>query len=140
MYFHTIYQKENLFDFFNEIINIPNCEEKTRCYIISIFPDIKIKDDLSNKSVTLLYNNAIQNYSFEEFRKIADWLFIAKSIYPDSLNGASKSYYNSIAQTAYHKCYIIMNKQWLIFEELADQFEPYTNSVRRSLYSITSSV
>ena len=125
MYFHTIYQKENLFDFFNEIINIPNCEEKTRSY---------------NKSVTLLYNNAIQNYSFEEFRKIADWLFIAKSIYPDSLNGASKSYYNSIAQTAYHKCYIIMNKQWLIFEELADQFEPYTNSVRRSLYSITSSV
>ena len=140
MYFHTIYQKENLFDFFNEIINIPNCEEKTRSYIISIFADIKIKDDLSNKSVTLLYNNAIQNYSFEEFRKIADWLFIAKSIYPDSLNGASKSYYNSIAQTAYHKCYIIMNKQWLIFEELADQFEPYTNSVRRSLYSITSSV
>lgn len=133
MAFYTIYRKGNVYSFFNEVIQLPNCEEKTRSYIISIFSDVAVRDDLSKESVTLLYNKALENYSFNNFRKIADWLFLAKCMFPKSLKGASSDYYNSIAQNSYYKCFAIMNKEWLIFEELADRFEPLTTSVNKSL-------
>jgi hypothetical protein len=133
MAFYSIYRKGSLYDFFNEAIQLPNCEEKTRSYIISIFSDITAKEDLSKESVTLLYNKALENYSFNNFQQLADWLFLTKCMFPGSLNGASQEYYNAIAQSAYYRCYTIMNKEWLIFEELADQFGPFTTSVNRSL-------
>ncbi|KKN67648.1 hypothetical protein LCGC14_0459070 [marine sediment metagenome] len=136
MAFYTIHHKGNLFDFFNETIKkLPNCEEKTRSYIISIFSDATAKDDLSKESVTLLYNKALKNYSFNNFRQIGDWLFLSKCLFPESLKNASSDYYNAIAQNSYYKCYTIMNKEWLIFEELADQFGSFTINVKKSLYS-----
>lgn len=135
MTFYTVYRKGNLYDFFNEVIQLPNCEEKTRAYIISIFSDITAGDDLSKESVTLLYNKALENYSFNNFRQIGDWLFLSKCMFPKSLKHASSNYYNAVAQNSYYKCYAIMNKEWLIFEELADQFGPFTASVSESLLS-----
>ncbi len=133
MAFYTIYRKGNLYDFFNETIELPTCEEKTKAYIVSIFSDIASSGDLSKESVTLLYNKALENYSFETFRNIGDWLFFAKCMFPASLNGASPEYYNAIASSSYYKCYVIMKRQWLIFEELADQFGPFTSKVKRAL-------
>lgn len=135
MTFYTIYRKGNLYDFFNEVIHLPNCEEKTRSYIISIFSNVAAGDDLSKESVTLLYNKALENYSFNNFRQIADWLFLSKCMFPKSLKNASLNYYNAIARNSYYRCYTIMNKEWLIFEELADQFDPFTTSVSESLLS-----
>ena len=103
MAFLTIYRKGNVYDFFNEAIQLPNCKEKTRSYIISIFSDVTVGDDLSKESVTLLYNKALENYSFNNFRQIADWLFFSKCMFPGSLNGASPEYYNAIAQSSYYE-------------------------------------
>ena len=128
-----LYFENNLIDFFNEKINLPNCNEKTRAYIISIFSDLKSENDLSKESVTLLYNTALTEYNFNKFREIGDWIFIAKSMFPNSLNNASPMYYTSIARSAYYKCYLIMNRQWFVFEELADRFHTLTDNVNESL-------
>jgi len=128
-----IYYKNNLPDLFDEMIKLPTCEKKTKAYIISIFSDINNNKDLSKDSITLLYNKALESYSFSIFQNIGDWLFFTKSMFPKSLKNASIEYYNAIASSSYYKCYIIMNRQWLIFEELADQFNSFTKMVNESL-------
>ena len=130
MPFCIINNKCDLFNFFDKNINIPKCDAKTRAYIVSIFSDLNPEKDLSKESVTLLYNKALSNYNFELFKDIGDWLFVAKSLFPDALSGASPKYYSAIAQSSYYKCYIIMNRQWLIFEELADKFNFYTENIK----------
>lgn len=129
----NIQYKDNLHDLFDEIIDIPTCEKKTKAYIVSIFSDINSNKDLSKDSITLLYNKALEEYSFEIFQNIGDWLFFTKSMFPKALKHASMEYYNAIASSSYYKCYIIMNRQWLIFEELADQFNSFTRMANQSL-------
>jgi hypothetical protein len=127
--------EKNLYDFFKKMIKLPNCENKTKTYIISIFSDINNQEDLSQESITLLYNRALETYSFNNFRQIGDWLFLTKCLFPQSLNGASPEYYTAIAQSSYYKCYIIMRREWKIFEELADQFRPLTIKINKCLNS-----
>lgn len=122
-----------LHQFFDEIIDIPNCERKTKAYIVNIFSDINIKNDFSKNSITLLYNDAIQNYNFERFQTIGDWLLLTKCMFPESLNGASAEFYDAIAKNSYYRCYVILNRKWLIFEELADSFSTYTQNIKLSL-------
>ena len=125
--------EKNLHDFFNQTIKLPKCEEKTKAYIVSIFSDINNQEDLSQESITLLYNRALETYSFNNFRQIGDWLFLTKCLFPQTLNGASPEYYSAVAQSAYYKCYIIMRREWKVFEELADQFQPLTVNIRKNL-------
>ena len=125
--------RNGLPEFFDEFLHIPDCNEKTKSYIISVFTDITSENDFSNQSVTLLYATAHEKISFNEFKNIGDWLFLTKSLFPDSLQGASPAYYNAIAQSSYYKCYLLLNRQWLLFEELADQFPVYTQTIHAAL-------
>lgn len=122
----------SLDEFFSrKIQTIPNCNQNTKSYITSIF--VNPKDDLSNQSITLVYAQAIANYRFDLFQKIGDWLLFVKSMYPQSLNGASSEYYDTLAQCSYYKCYRIVNRQWPIFEELADTFPYLVNYMQNNL-------
>ena len=121
-----------IWDFFDDKISL-SCREETQTYITRIFSDITPQDDLSTQSLTLIYNQAIQNYEFETFRMIGDWLFFTKTLFPKSLNGASPQYYSSLARTSYDRCHRILKKQWVLYEELADQFDALTKECRTSI-------
>ncbi|MDP2683511.1 MAG: hypothetical protein Q8P20_00485 [bacterium] len=134
-----LYNENNLYNFFNSRIKLARCDEKTKTYIISIFSDINHSKNFSKESITLSYNNALEKYSFNEFKQIGDWLFFTKSIFPNSLSGASAEYYNAIASSAYYKCHILMKRQWLLFEELADRFGYLTSAVNEVMRDVQSS-
>jgi len=119
--------------FFEKLIKIPNCEEKTRSYIISIFASISSERDFTNESLTFALKRAHDNKSFNSFRELGDYLFFTKSMFPQSLKGADLNYYDSIARTSYYKCFLLLNKQWVLYEDLADQFPRYTKIVNQSL-------
>lgn len=116
--------KTDLHSFFQEKTNkIPNCDIQTKSYIAGIFSKLnKEKEDFSKNSITIIYAQANFQYNFELFQKLGDWILFTKSLYPAFLKEASSEYYNTIAQCSYHKCYKIINKQWPLFEELADIF------------------
>lgn len=123
--------ESNLFNLsFNDLINEKlkgmECSLKeTEAYIKSTFVKyIKPSAAISNKGVTLSYFKAKNEYNFKHFQNLADELFFLKCLFPDSLNGASSEYYNTVAQLSYYKCYNILNKEWKLFEELSDSF-PY---------------
>jgi len=100
------------------------CDEMTKNYIIGIFSKYKTSYyDLSKNSITIQYGEALLGNNFEKFQTIADWLFFANAIFPESLKNASKNYYYSIAQLSYFNCYRII-KQFVIYEVLADNFIP----------------
>mgnify|MGYP006294757289 CR=1 FL=1 len=124
-----------LSDEFNDYIS-KNLEQlnfkipETKEYIKGIFREqLYYKNDLSGKILTFKYFEAKQKYNFENFRKIGDWLFWTKSIYPEFLSNASEDFYDNLAKTSYHKCYILLNKEWELYEELADRFEYFVNHI-----------
>lgn len=120
-------------EFLDDAIKLPNCEEITRSYIISIFASISTEKDFSNKSLTFALKDAHDSMSFNSFRELGDWLFFTKSMFPKSLKGADPAYYDSIARTSYYRCFLLLNRQWLLYEELADQFSEYTQIINQSL-------
>jgi hypothetical protein len=124
--------------FLDDAIKLPDCEEKTRSYIIDIFASISLERDFTNESVTFALKDAYDSMSFKGFKELGDWLFFTKSMFPKSLKGADPTYYDSIARTSYYRCFMLLNKEWLLYEELADQFPTYTQMINRSLGRATS--
>lgn len=127
----------NLNQYFSDITKkIPHCQENTKSYIADVFANQQVS---INQSITLIYAEANYNYNFEKFQTVGDWLLFAKSIFPESLNGASSEYYDVIAQCAYYRCYRMLNKQWPLFEELADMFPILVKNLQKLLRSSDAS-
>lgn len=104
--------------FLSKIENL-SASENTKSYIVSTFSN-NINSKLFNKSLTIHYSEAKFTNNFQKFQDIADHILILDSIFPESLNSASKTYYHSLAQVSYYRCYLMINKQWKLFEELSD--------------------
>ncbi len=119
-----VYLLTSLEKFFVDKVKCIPCQEDTKAYIVSTFVGFKKcepNQNLYGKSITLEYNKAQLEHSFELYQQIGDWILFIKSMYPESLN-VSGEYYDSIARLSYYKCYRIVNKQWRLYEELADKF------------------
>jgi len=108
-------------NFFDELLYDIDCQKDTRAYIISIYEKYKTADcDLSNYSVGEMFCQARQRQNFATYQDLADWLFVSQSIFPQHLHHASKDYYDNIAQMSYYSCYNLINRQWKLYQELAD--------------------
>lgn len=111
-------------DFFQGILKDLPCREDTKAYIIGIFSDFQrsAKNDLSKNSITLIFAKARFNHDFSIYQNLGDWLFFSRVFFPEHLSNASEDYYTSIGQISYYSCYRLLNRQWLLYEELSDQF------------------
>lgn len=115
----------SLNDFFYEEFNSLNCREDTKAYVVNMFDKLsKPEFDFSKESLTILYYEAKTKQSFLIFQQLADWLFICNTLYPEHLNKANIEYYHTLARISYFACYKMMNKTWVAFEELSDDFVP----------------
>lgn len=111
----------NLVKLFENKLNNLHASRETRSYIINVFSKVNNDNDLSKKSLTLEYHEAKLKYSFEKFQTVADWILFVEVFFPNCLHDASKEYYYALGQNSYYFCYRIVNKQWKLYEELADQ-------------------
>jgi len=127
----------NINSFFNEILSDIDCQRDTRAYIISIYDKYKSNTfDLSKNSITLLYAEAKLQHNFSIYQNIGDWIFFSNTFAPNHLKYSSKEYYDIIAQSSYYSCYLLINKQWKLFEELADNFKLIESQVKEKLHKI----
>lgn len=121
----------NLRDFFTTKMESLECDNDTRAYIISVLEGFKTAtNDYSKESLTLLYADAKFKQDFYMFQSIGDWLFYCRSVFPEHLNKASQEYYCTIGQLSYYSCYKLLNRQWKLYEQLADRFVYLTHSTR----------
>lgn len=115
----NIFDSSSLNEFFIQKVKDLPCQNNTKSYIVQLMSK---PIDLSKESITLAFAKAKSNYDFAGFQAIGDWLLLTKTAFPKHLRNASSEYYDAIAQNAYYTCYRIVNKQWVLFEELADFF------------------
>ena len=116
----------SLEDYFNGKVKKLSIQEETKAYIVSIFQKYQSsQQDLSKKSLTLEFIKAREEYNFEIFQNLGDWIFWVDTIY-----NINSEYQNNLAKLSYYKCYQILNKKWKLFEELADEFEIITQKLK----------
>ncbi len=109
--------------FFDELLIDLECQNDTKAYIVSIYEKfVTTEFDLSKDSVTLRFAQARSKQDFLTYQNLGDWIFFANTIAPRHLQFASKEYYDTIARLSYYSCYKLINRQWTLFEELADDF------------------
>lgn len=127
----------NVNKFFQEAFADLECRNDTKAYIISIYDKFKSADtDLSNNSVTTQFAHARTKHDFNTYQNLADWIFFSNTLYQQHLKNASKEYYDTVARLSYYSCYKLINKQWKLFEELADNFQNIENQVKGKLLVI----
>lgn len=121
----------NLNYFFSKQLENLKCDYDTRAYIVSIFEKFKSSSaDYSKDSITLLYAEAKYKQDFYTFQSIADWIFFINALFPEHFNNASQDYYYSVGRLSYYSCYNLLNRQWKIYERLADDLVPLSFSTR----------
>jgi hypothetical protein len=127
----------NLNVFFVQTFEALQCDDDTRAYISSVFG--KFRDstfDYSGESITLVYAEATFKQDFLTFQNIGDWLFFCNTMFPEYLKDAPSNYYCSIAQLSYYSCYRLINRQWKLYEKLADEFIPLSRSTRQIIQKL----
>lgn len=128
---------DNVNNYFNEILSDISCQKDTKAYIVSIYDKYKSSaPDFSKKSMTVLYAEAKSKHDFSTYQDIGDWIFFTNTLAPEHLKYASKDYYDTIAQLSYYSCYRLINKQWKLFEELADNFQDIEIEVKDRLQKL----
>ena len=133
-----IYIQANIDSFFEELLADIQCQPATRIYITSIYGKFRTADhDLSKDSVTLLFAQARSKHDFLAYQNLGDWIFFTNTLAPEHLKFASKDYYDTVARLSYYSCYKIINNQWKLFEELADNFLVLENQVKQKLSSVS---
>lgn len=129
---------QNIIEFFEQQLRDLNCQHDTKAYIIGIYGKYKNSCfDLSKDSITLLMAQGRNNQDFSTYQKLADWIFFSNTIAPNHLQRASKDYYDTVARMSYYTCYRLINRQWKLFEELADNFLLLEREVKCKLDSIS---
>ena len=132
-----IHIQANINNFFEELLADIECQPTTRIYITSIYGKYKSAEfDLSKDSVTLLFAQARLKQDFLLYQNLGDWIFFSNTMAPAHLRFASKDYYDTIAQLSYFSCYKIINRQWKLFEELADNLPVLEREVKDKLTSV----
>jgi len=124
----------NISGFFDELLMDLNCHQDTRAYIVSIYGKYKNADfDLSQDSIGLIFCQARAKQDFLTYQNLGDWIFFANTVAPQHLQAASKDYYDTIARLSYYSCYKLINREWRLFEELADDFLNLEDQVKKRL-------
>lgn len=126
----------NLNGFFSQTLNDLPCQDDTKAYIIGIFSKYRSQDfDLSKDNLTLLYAQAHFNQDFLVYQTLGDWIFYAKTMHPTHLTRASEDYYYNLGRLSYHSCYRLINRQWKLFEQLADEYEPLVEASQELIFN-----
>ena len=129
-----MFKNININDFFVETLNDLKCNELTKAYIISIYNKYIISTyDMSQDNITLAFAQARAKHDFLAYQNIGDWIFFTQTMYPKHLNFASKDYYDTIAKLSYYSCYKLINREWKLYEQLADEFNYFEEETKNLL-------
>jgi hypothetical protein len=130
----------NITSFFEELLQDVKCQQDTKAYIVSIYGKYKSTEfALSQDSITLLFAQGRNKQDFLTYQNLGDWIFFANTMAPNHLRHASKDYYDTVARVSYYSCYKLINRQWKLFEELADNFLNLEHQVKQKLSTLKMS-
>jgi hypothetical protein len=121
----------NVGKFFDTALEDLSCDPKTRAYVVSVFTKFaKTSYDLPSNSITLTFHEAKRKQDFATYQALGDWILFCQVEFPEYLRNASNDYYLTIGRLSYYSCYRLINRQWLLFDELAENLDGISNEAR----------
>lgn len=103
-----------------------------RAYLVSLFASMKsAQEDLSRESIVLAFAEARTTGEFQKFQRIGDWVVWCMSFAPESIG--ARELVIDLGRLSYYACWRMTNKEWTVYEELADNLPRLTKALGRSL-------
>jgi hypothetical protein len=103
-----------------------------RAYLVSLFSSMRsTRDDMSRESIVLAFAEARTTGEFQKFQRIGDWVVWGMSFAPESFE--TKEVVIDLGRLSYYACWRMTNKEWRVYEELADDLPRLTKDMRRRL-------
>jgi len=121
-----------LIKYFKPVIDKLAYSSELNSYLLNLLVNASKLENFSNNSLTLKYIEAQANYNFNSYQALGDWILFCQVYAPAHLKGAEEKYYNALAQNSYYSCYVLLKKQWKLFEELADLYPEVIKDLRVS--------
>lgn len=124
--------RAELADWFDRRLRHVRCGRDTRAYLTSLMTErLTATGDMSDESVVLAYHDARNQGRFEDFQRIGDWVVWTGIIVP-AYHDEHGEVYESIGRLSYYACYRILQRQWTLYEELADELPRIVDEIRRT--------
>lgn len=117
-----------MLNLFEEATNKLKVQDTTKSYIVSTLINYK-SNYIIDIPICIKFSEATFNNDFKQFQEIADFILFAGSIYPAYFKNMNEEYFISLGQMSYLKCYKLINKQWKLYEELADKLPEVTRTI-----------
>ena len=121
-------------DYFDEIFHDVSFEPIVKAYVLNIFSKFSLSHDLSTKSITLTYFDAMQKSNFAQFQKIGDWslwtLSMTKNINADVIANFGK--------LSYASCHHMMFKSVNLYKTLSCDYDNIVVELQKRMKVITT--
>lgn len=127
--FNLVPRLDNWFD---EQLHGLKYNANTKAYIVGVLSKFDCSNDMSNQSIVIAFHDAKINGDFVRFQKIGDWVLWADIFNPEYIHD-NKEIIQTIGRMSYYTCHRILQKQWRVYEELADELPSLTTQVRSCL-------
>ncbi len=128
-------------EFFYQVTSEIKAETKeVQPYIHGVLTQyVQHQKGFPNDSVTLLFIQAQDDMSFHRFQSLGDWIFFLSSIFPTAAQ-KHQTVYSMVGKTCYSRCHNLLNKKWMVFEELADNFNYFALQVSEQIQKASRSL
>ena len=96
----------------------------------SYIANVLSQHSLNDCSLVLKFCDAKASGKFHLFQEIGDYVLFVNSLFATQ----HRDVHLTLARLSYYSCYRILQKQWPLYEELADQLPAYTKQIKNALY------
>ena len=102
----------------------------TASYIEGVFlSNIRMQSNfLGNSSIVLAYSKAKTTCNFDLYQSIGDWALWSNSMFS---NLEYQDVYKTLGRLSYYSCYSLLRKEWILYEELADDLPRIIERLKR---------
>lgn len=109
-------------DWISKRISLLKRDMYIQAYITNVLSKFKPNELVYTKrdSIVLKYLEARSTHNFATHQQIGDCVLFLGSIYPEFIK-EHRTVVESMGQQSYYACYVMLNRQWKIYEELADE-------------------
>lgn len=119
-------------DWFCKRLEGVEASRDARAYLVSLFSSMRsARDDLSKESIVLAFSEARTTGEFQKFQRIGDYVVWGLSFVPESFEVPDLAV--DLGRLSYYTCWRLTNKEWRVYEELADELPRLRIELRRSM-------
>lgn len=119
-------------DWFCRSLEAVEASPDARAYLVALFSSMRsAQEDMSKESIVLAFAQARDTGEFMKFQRIGDWVMWGMAFAPESFDVPKVAV--DLGRLSYYTCWRLTQKEWRVYEELADEMPRLSRELRRRL-------